>query len=68
MANENLRQAIPPPVFDVLRTYLQARAAFADGDFDIVRVAFLYKQLPAGQFSSGPATSPDMRCSSLRAL
>lgn len=36
--------------FDVLRAYLEARASFANGDFDQIRRAFLFKQLPAGEF------------------
>ena len=36
--------------FDVLRSYLSERAAFAEGDFAIVRGAFIDKRLSAGQF------------------
>jgi CRP-like cAMP-binding protein len=42
--------SIPPSAFAVLRSYLAARAAFTDGDFDIVHAAFLFKRLPAGDF------------------
>ncbi len=41
---------IPAAAFDVLRTYLQARAAFAEQDLETVRAAFLYRRLPAGEF------------------
>ena len=41
---------IPPAVFDVLRSYLEARADFGDEDFGQVREAFLYKALDAGDF------------------
>ena len=41
---------IPPAVFDVLRSYLEARADFSDEDFSLVREAFLYKRLDAGDF------------------
>ena len=43
MANE----ATP---FNVLREYLEARAPFADGDFDTVRAAFVDRHLAAGEF------------------
>ena len=36
--------------FRVLRAYLDARATFTDPDFAIVRSAFLYKRLAAGEF------------------
>src|SRR5262249_52345904 len=36
--------------FDVLRTYLDARAAFDDHDFGRVRAAFLFRRLPGGGF------------------
>ena len=36
--------------FDVLRNYLDARAAFAPGDFDLIRSVFLFKRLSAGEF------------------
>jgi hypothetical protein len=37
------RQTIPPPTFEVLRSYLADRASFSEADFDIVRSAFLFK-------------------------
>jgi len=36
--------------FDVLRDYLEARAAFGGGDFDLIRSVFLFKKLSAGEF------------------
>ena len=41
---------IPPAVFDVLRSYLEARADFSDEDFGRVREAFLHRRLDAGDF------------------
>src|SRR6476619_7345314 len=38
------------PAFDVLRTYLEARAEFSAADVETVRAAFVYKRLPAGGF------------------
>lgn len=39
-----------PNAFDVLRNYLDARAAFGPGDFDLIRSVFLFKRLSAGEF------------------
>jgi len=36
--------------FDLLRNYLDARAAFGPGDFDLIRSVFLFKRLSAGEF------------------
>jgi CRP-like cAMP-binding protein len=36
--------------FAVLRTYLEARAAFDAGDFDLIRSVFLLKRPAAGEF------------------
>jgi CRP-like cAMP-binding protein len=36
--------------FGVLRDYLEARAAFAAGDFDLIQSVFLFKRLSAGEF------------------
>jgi CRP-like cAMP-binding protein len=36
--------------FDVLRDYLEARAAFEASDFDLIRSDFLFKRLAAGEF------------------
>jgi len=36
--------------FDVLRAYLDARAAFTASDFDLIRSVFLFKRLSAGEF------------------
>jgi CRP-like cAMP-binding protein len=41
---------IPTIVFDVLRSYLEARADFSDEDFSRVRGAFLHKRLDRGEF------------------
>lgn len=41
---------IPQTSFDVLRRYLEARAAFSDDDLALLRGAFLYRRLAAGQF------------------
>ena len=40
----------PPSVFGVLRTYLEARAVFTADDFTVVRAAFRWKHLAAGDF------------------
>ena len=45
-----MSQASDPSAFGVLRSYLEARAAFTDADFEIVRGAFLQKRLAAGEF------------------
>ena len=42
--------SIPDAVFDVLRTYLEARAPFAPDELVTVRSAFLYRRLEAGAF------------------
>jgi CRP-like cAMP-binding protein len=44
------QKAIPDAAFAVLREYLEARAAFSGGDFDVVRDAFLYQRLTSGEF------------------
>jgi CRP-like cAMP-binding protein len=41
---------IPPSAFEVIRDYLAARATFTAEDFEVVRSAFVYKQLAAGEF------------------
>ena len=41
---------IPTDVFDVLRSYLQARSDFSDADLAEVRKAFVYRRLEAGEF------------------
>jgi len=41
---------LEPNAFDVLRNYLDARAAFGPGDFDLIRSVFLFKRLSAGEF------------------
>jgi CRP-like cAMP-binding protein len=44
------RHTIPPSTFEVLRAYLADRASFSEADFDVVRSAFLFKPLAAGDF------------------
>ncbi len=41
---------IPAPVFDVLRSYLEARADFSDADFSRIRKAFLFRRLGTGEY------------------
>ncbi len=43
-------RSIPASTFDVLRSYLAARASFSEADFDIIRSSFLFKPLAAGDF------------------
>ena len=50
MTTESLRQPIPPAAFAVLRSYLEARGAFADRDFEAVAAAFVFRWLAAGDF------------------
>jgi CRP-like cAMP-binding protein len=50
MPEHSPRPSVPLPTFGVLRAYLEARVAFADDDFEIVRAAFLYKRVSAGDF------------------
>src|SRR5262245_47314627 len=47
---EREQQSIPPSAFNVLRSYLEARGAFSDDELDLVRAAFLFRRLPAGEF------------------
>src|SRR5262245_8216468 len=42
--------SIPESTFGVLRAYLEDRATFTDDDFNVVRAAFLFRRLAAGQF------------------
>src|SRR5262245_4581463 len=42
--------AIPEATSSLLRAYLDARAAFSDDDFKVVRAAFLFRRLAAGEF------------------
>ena len=42
--------SIPQAPFDVLRGYLEARAAFTADDLAVVRGAFLYRRLPVREF------------------
>ena len=41
---------IPTVVFDVLRSYLEARADFSDADLSRIRSAFVYRRLETGEF------------------
>ena len=50
MAHDASAPAIPPDVFSVLRTYLEARARFTAEDVGVVRSAFSFKRLPAGDY------------------
>jgi len=36
--------------FEILRSYLEARASFDAGDFEVIRSVFLVKRLSAGEF------------------
>jgi CRP-like cAMP-binding protein len=42
--------SIPDAAFAILRTYLEARATFTDGEFKIIRGAFLHRPVAAGAF------------------
>ena len=42
--------SVPDSAFSVLRQYLDARASFTAADFEVIRDAFLYKRMEAGQF------------------
>ncbi len=48
--SESVGRVIPEPVFAVLRAYLDARATFSETDIPVIRSAFAYKRLPAGEF------------------
>ena len=37
------------PAFDILKTYLRARAAFTDEDFDFIRTIFFLKTIRSGE-------------------
>jgi CRP-like cAMP-binding protein len=50
MPREHEPPSIPAPAFDVLRVYLEARAAFSDDDVAFIRGAFLFRRLRAGEF------------------
>ena len=50
MPREQPRQSNTTPAFNVLRAYLEARASLADGEFDLIRAAFVYRRLRAGEF------------------
>ena len=47
---QGAQKVIPDAAFEVLREYLEARAVFDDDDFAVVRGAFLYQRLTAGEF------------------
>ena len=50
MSTGHESNSVPPSAFDVLRAYLEARAAFSASDLDAVRAAFIYRRLAAGEF------------------
>src|SRR5688572_16455385 len=50
MPSEHQRQTSPNDPFDVLRTYLEARAGFTEADMELVRAAFLLRHLAAGEY------------------
>ena len=50
MSAEGLSKTIPETAFAVLRAYLEARATFDARDFAVIRDAFLYRRLAAGDF------------------
>ncbi len=50
MSSQHQPKSVPASAFAVIRAYLEARATFSDADLDVVRSAFVYKQLRAGQF------------------
>ena len=50
MASAHIPKSNPVPSFDVLRGYLEARAAFSSGDFEIIQAVFLRKHLRSGEF------------------
>ena len=41
---------VPDAIFQVLRTYLEARAEFSEDDFAFIRQTFLHRHLSAGEF------------------
>jgi len=41
---------VPDAIFQVLRTYLEARAELSEDDYGFIRRTFLYKHLPAEEF------------------
>ena len=47
---EHAPSPIPAQVFDVLRSYLEARATFSAEDFAFIRTVFLHKRLAEGEF------------------
>jgi CRP-like cAMP-binding protein len=50
MRSSRAEPSIPASAFETLRTYLQARAAFTEEEFALVREAFVQKSLRAGAF------------------
>jgi len=42
--------SIPASAFNVLRSYLEARAEFSEEDFEYVRGVFRFRRLGAGDF------------------
>ena len=50
MPNDVSATSIPSEVFSVLRAYLEARAEFTPDDLEVVRAAFRFKRLDAGDY------------------
>lgn len=50
MATRGRPAPSPASAFDVLRGYLEARAAFSDADVEVLRAAFTYTRLAPGDF------------------
>jgi CRP/FNR family transcriptional regulator, anaerobic regulatory protein len=50
MTDISASPVIPDKTFDVLRTYLEARASFTPEELETVRSAFVYRHLEAGAF------------------
>jgi CRP-like cAMP-binding protein len=50
MSSEAAAHSIPASAFRVLRSYLQQRAVFSEADFDVVRSAFVFRSLRAGEY------------------
>jgi len=50
MPPDQARHEDAAAAFEVLRTYLEARATFSPRDLDVIRAALLHKHLDAGEF------------------
>ena len=67
MAAEHAPSPIPAHVFDVLKSYLEARASFSADDFAFIRAVVLHRHLAEWEFlqrgrrtSSMPSKIPDL--------